>query len=108
MPRGVVEPAIRADPQLLRRNRFQRKADAIGYLDGRLRIVGFHVNHADRQLAIGGELSPETDLGHLPIRELEDKLIDLRLEQAREDAPVRAAGSGTAVEIPEADVDGDL
>ena len=49
-----------------------------------------------------GDLAEDADLGHLPVGELEDELIDLEAEHRVEDRPVGPAGERAAEVVPEA------
>ena len=84
-------------------------ADSLGHVGGRLGLERLDVDHAGAELLVGRKLLPELEIVHAAVGELEDDLRGAQIAQGRiEVLEVADRRERAAVEVAEADVDGDL
>src|SRR5262249_33386228 len=98
------EPAIRVDPQPLRRHALEHLPDSPRHQIDALDVEVLEVEDARTQLLRTIELTPQLGLGHLAIGELEHELVGARARDRREERPIRALAEAEPFQGPEADV----
>src|SRR5262249_18314362 len=98
------EPAVRIDPQPLRRHALEHLPDSPSHQIGALDVEVLEVEDARAQLFRAIELTPQLGLGHLAIRELEHELVGARARDRREERPIRSLAEAEPFQGPEADV----
>src|SRR3989304_4332783 len=107
-PRDGEEAAVGNGRELLDGDILRANPEALRHIFRRLHVEGLDVHHPAGDLAVRPDLLPQLDLGHLPVRVLEDELMALGLEQRREERPVAALAARARHQVAEADVIGHL